>query len=119
MSVIVPPLVRTAVNISLKERDGVKKVFDPLAISSQHKQQLLKVLSALWNLAEDPAKNKHVMVSFLCFLQKIFLLIKCFKCIEVPEFVPMLLRIMFCDHNELQLIQAATGIIKHLSGNFL
>uniref|UniRef100_A0A915M296 C3H1-type domain-containing protein n=1 Tax=Meloidogyne javanica TaxID=6303 RepID=A0A915M296_MELJA len=100
LSVIVPPLVRTAVNISLKERDGVK-VFDPLAISSQHKQQLLKVLSALWNLAEDPAKNKHVM------------------CIEVPEFVPMLLRIMFCDHNELQLIQAATGIIKHLSGYFL
>uniref|UniRef100_A0A914L040 Uncharacterized protein n=1 Tax=Meloidogyne incognita TaxID=6306 RepID=A0A914L040_MELIC len=100
LSIIVPPLVRTAVNISLKERDGVK-VFDPIALSSQHKQQLLKVLSALWNLAEDPPENKHVM------------------CIEVPEFVPMLLRIMFCDHNELQLIQAATGIIKHLSGYFL
>ncbi|CAK5117573.1 unnamed protein product [Meloidogyne enterolobii] len=100
LSIIVPPLVRTAVNIALKERVGVK-VFDPLALSSQHKQQLLKVLSALWNLAEDPAKNKHVM------------------CIEVPEFVPMLLRIMFCDQSELQLIQAATGIIKHLSGYFI
>jgi len=77
LSIIVPPLVRTAVNISLKERDGVK-VFDPIALSSQHKQQLLKVLSALWNLAEDPPENKHVMVSFLCFLLKIFLLIKCF-----------------------------------------
>nr|CAD2189776.1 unnamed protein product [Meloidogyne enterolobii] len=100
LSIIVPPLVRTAVNIALKERVGVK-VFDPLALSSQHKQQLLKVLSALWNLAEDPPENKHVM------------------CIEVPEFVPMLLRIMFCDQSELQLIQAATGIIKHLSGYFI
>lgn len=100
LAIIVPPLVRTAVNISLKERDG-GKVFDLVALSSQLRQQLLKVLSALWNLAEDPTENKRVM------------------CLDVPEFVPMLLRIMFCDQNELQLIQAATGILKHLSDYFL
>jgi hypothetical protein len=67
LAIIVPPLVRAAVNISLKECEG-RKIFDPLVLPSQRKQQLLKILSALWNLAEDPVENKRAMVSDQNFL---------------------------------------------------
>lgn len=90
------PLVRTAISIAY----GGKEEFDLSNMPLQKKQHLLKILSALWNLAEDPIENKQVM------------------CNEVPQFVPLLINIMFGDQQrDLQFIQAATGILKHLCSN--
>jgi hypothetical protein len=91
----VPPLVNTAISIAYEERDG-KIMFDMATLAAVHKQHLLKILSALWNLAETPIENKRVM------------------CHDVRQFVPLLIKIMYSDHRELQFIQAATGIVKHL-----
>lgn len=68
------------------------------ALAPPQKQRLYKILSALWNLAEDPIENKRVM------------------CHDFPAFVPLLLRIMFSDAREVPLIQTATGILRSLSG---
>lgn len=98
LAITVPPLIHTAISIVYDQENQRK--FELSVLSSNRKQQLLKILSALWNLAEDPIENKRVM------------------CHDVPQFVPMLLHIMCGDQHDFQFIQAATGIMKHLCCRF-
>jgi hypothetical protein len=98
LAITVQPLVRTAISIAY-DADGTShggKSFSLVGMPTQQKQHLLKILSALWNLAEDLLENKNIM------------------CNIEPKFVPLLLKIMYDDQRELQFIQAAVGILKHL-----